>query len=120
MEALRYIKKDYFTSCRNHKINTDAVIGGKYRLVTPIFYSNNIKIISNWKAYTNEYKETIRKNSFKKIKVYNSNEEHYFKTQKEVGKFIGISKQAVSSCMKNTGYHKKSGYYLKRFNIENT
>jgi hypothetical protein len=117
-ECIRYTTNNKRSTYNTSTINTETVYKRKYRLVTPEFYVCNKHIINNWKSYTNESREKSKLYNLKRVKVYNDEKEYTFKTLKEVGNFLSISRERVRQILltKNK-FHKSSGFYLKKFNL---
>ena len=74
MEASRNLK----TLIANYRVNTDAIIRSKYRLVSKEFYNNNLEFILTWSKITNPVSTQLKidKENFrlKRIIIYNNKE----------------------------------------------
>ncbi len=114
--ALFYNKRQIFTS----RINGNYIFKRKYRIVSVDFYKNNLDVIKSWKKYTNEYE--YKKLQFSKTfyKLSKNEEILYFKTHKEVGKFLNVTHQMASMVIVKSKkenkpiLHKKSGYFIEQ------
>ncbi len=97
-------------------INTNRVCSRKYRIVTPEFYNSNFKLIKTWKKYTEkaEYKRRILKSKIYTLFYTDNKKVQYFKTMEDVGKFLGVSKEAVRLCLLNGGYYKRLKLYISK------
>lgn len=83
----------------------------RVRIVHTEFYEKNLELIKSWPAYTNttEYNKRIKK--FYKI-ILNGKIVKEFKTMRECGEFMGLSRERIRQIIKEEKKHKKTGYQI--------
>ena len=115
-ECAIYLGKDILTYSI---INTWRTTKGKYRIVTPEFYEQNMDLIKSWGKRRRlkseeQYKKSLAwkaKQDKYRCKAYNDQEEFIFNNIVELGKFLNLTREGARQAL-GKKYHKKSGYYL--------
>ena len=119
VEACEFL--NYGRQLNYKSINTSMVSKRKYRIVTPIFYDNNLDLIKSWPSHTDIGRQ---KELDKKLSVYTTTHGETvtkFLKLSDLVKTLGITTEAVSLQIRksedNLYRHKKSGTIIKKFYI---
>lgn len=100
-----------------NKINTSATFKGKYRVVTPDFYEDNLDTIKSWPYFTSYHRERKRQ-CLLQTKVYRfiKNETTILTTDnlEDAVDFYQLTKERIRQLSyKENKYHKKSGIRME-------
>lgn len=108
---------------RYGNINTKSVIKNysnntKHRIVTVEFYEKYKNEILKWPPYT--CKIEYCSNFKAEYHLYNNLGEYElkFKSLKTLSKFLSITEEAMRVCILKGGFHKASGYLIKKIEVD--
>lgn len=109
-DAARYLNKRILNYS---SINTKAISSKKYRIVTPLFYSENREIINSWRSYSCEYEHNYGKRNKYKYKVKEGNNTTEYKHLRTIAQKYDVTTQRISLAYREVRNKNKHKFTIK-------